>query len=923
MLTCRYASSPLLKSSANLALRLAATASSSKGPASDVRSRAERRREKPKRKNKSRHDGSKQRKKRKPALWDDDMKAALEASKIGRSVHGIRPPIRSSSPAALTYRSPLSHGPLEPRFLSPDNAYFARQLRLSDPRPYWKINTPESNDPYANLLRKIPTANVVAGASNRAMTRAEAKRKKREEVERMFSGANGELSLNTGEHSTSLQNEWPSENWKDDWGADKLVPDNWVPPKAAATKNVKAFARDKRLDDSGPPHLGSPFSGTDVGNESLPYYATSYQRVVEGTISPSNNEVITQDLVPPSPQRPVAKLAHGLERVLFNPGVHWVQDFRTRVYNFNPWLQEVPKVVDFAFDRVGGFIKSSRDMDLRTLAQREGAKFVGSTSSLSGMLSQLYFLISSMKPTNTSMLSTPYANLAADFTPGQRLPVSVLLHYKDGVYATDSDPSDPGMQERNVLTWMGTMLENFLTHPPEEFETLLRKNTPPAKEPDNRREAYRYSKFGSYVMRSQLDCHDSRLPGTGVFDIKTRAALPIRMDLFNIEENSGYLIYKQHGVLESFEREYYDLIRSAFLKYNFQARIGNMDGIFAAYHNTAQMFGFQYIPLEDIDEALFGVKGVGDQVFEMCLSLLEAVSHEITHHLPEQDISCLWYTEDDGSVLHVWAEPVDWDARNGPQPIVQLDITTNNLINGSTVPAQNAIPKISKEHWSVHFKIQTAQLDFMQIRQNRQVVRNEQLKYWALPSGMDMQQFARHWATGMDWGQTGNTSQEFTPSRFKAPDGRVEYMRGLARRGRKMTEKMSRSDAGKPKVVLGGGDGKGSTLLRFNGQALDLKETLKEYLDEMAVKKSLRSDGGNKALLDGLVEILQKTATPAVQAVDQDEVEADVPTPAEVVQLEVDQPPLISEQDEDIPLDETTSSTTSPSPSSSSSTSES
>jgi len=36
-------------------------------------------------------------------------------------------------------------------------------------------------------------------------------------------------------------------------------------------------------------------------------------------------------------------------------------------------------------------------------------------------------------------------------------------------------------------------------------------------------------------MRSQLDCGDSRLPGTGVFDIKTRAALPIRLDLFNYE----------------------------------------------------------------------------------------------------------------------------------------------------------------------------------------------------------------------------------------------------------------------------------------------------------------------------------------------------------------------------------------------------
>jgi hypothetical protein len=36
-------------------------------------------------------------------------------------------------------------------------------------------------------------------------------------------------------------------------------------------------------------------------------------------------------------------------------------------------------------------------------------------------------------------------------------------------------------------------------------------------------------------MRSQLDGVDKRLPGTGVFDIKTRAALPIRLDMMNHE----------------------------------------------------------------------------------------------------------------------------------------------------------------------------------------------------------------------------------------------------------------------------------------------------------------------------------------------------------------------------------------------------
>lgn len=183
---------------------------------------------------------------------------------------------------------------------------------------------------------------------------------------------------------------------------------------------------------------------------------------------------------------------------------------------------------------------------------------------------------------------------------------------------------------------------------------------------------------GDYVMRSQLDCYDPRLPGTGIFDIKTRAAMPIRHDIMNWEvnqysleaimfvlsfcitqENSGYQINKLQGQLESFEREYYDLIRSAFLKYrcgpcvymnvanpellgfsssfsSFQARIGNMDGVLVAYHNTARIFGFQYIPLEEMDERLYGNKLAGPLVFEKCTALLQIITDEITHHFPEQ-----------------------------------------------------------------------------------------------------------------------------------------------------------------------------------------------------------------------------------------------------------------------------------------------
>lgn len=61
-----------------------------------------------------------------------------------------------------------------------------------------------------------------------------------------------------------------------------------------------------------------------------------------------------------------------------------------------------------------------------------------------------------------------------------------------------------------------------------------------------------------------------------------------------------------------------------------------MDGVFVTYHNTARVFGFQYIPLEEMDTRLYGNKDAGPYVFEKCLELLQAINNEIIHHLPDQ-----------------------------------------------------------------------------------------------------------------------------------------------------------------------------------------------------------------------------------------------------------------------------------------------
>ncbi|KAL1748055.1 mitochondrial protein Pet127-domain-containing protein [Schizophyllum fasciatum] len=540
------------------------------------------------------------------------------------------------------------------------------------------------------------------------------------------------------------------------------------------------------------------------------------RRRIEGLIEPEEDPKPTLEDIPPrSPHKPIARLAHGLDRVLFNPGVHWMRDPRSHVYNFTPALEHLPKVTDFAFERVEGFVKSSRDEDLQALAVSEKKPFAGSTSSLTGMLSHIYFLISANRNVDISPLSRAFENKPVDFTPGQRSPASTVFNYTDGVYMIDSDEDKPGVKsDQNILTWMGTLLEKYFTMEPESFVKYLR-NTDHAKtdgESEDMREAYRYSKSRSFIMRSQLDCVDPRLPGTGVFDMKTRACMAIRMDLLNFEESSGYLIRQQHGLLESFEREYYDLIRSAFLKYSFQARIGNMDGIFCAYHNVARVFGFQYFGLEEIDARLFGMgAGAGDRVFGKCVALLETVAEEVAGCFPRESVKATWETLEGSGVLRVWVQPVEWDGDESEKPIVELDVTSASYLGNRPVKGYVAVPSV-EQPWTIHYTISRSSDSFADIRRRLAGARERQTFAMSLPSGISREQISEFLAS-LNFGGTASEGEaearvareltSYAPELFRRPGETTQKLRALAREGREEIMSREEREKGKPKIVLG------------------------------------------------------------------------------------------------------------------------
>ncbi|KAK0728231.1 mitochondrial protein Pet127-domain-containing protein, partial [Lasiosphaeria miniovina] len=362
------------------------------------------------------------------------------------------------------------------------------------------------------------------------------------------------------------------------------------------------------------------------------------------------------------PQPPVPRLSYGLDRVLFNPGVYQLQDPRSRVFNFDPYLARIMPAQEFDFDALKQFVSSSKDKTLHAMASELGKRYSGSTSSMTAALSHFHFLLSSWRPISTKAMSQDFEVDSEKFTKITRAPAASFLHYKDGVYAIDADKE---FDMANLLSLLGKSMEKLLTLPKEEFEKYRKtKSDQLTHAQRNDPEAYHYTTMGDFMMRSQLDAYDPRVPGTGMFDLKTRAVVSIRMDIQGIKKGANYEIRGRLGQWESFEREYYDMIRSAFLKYSLQVRMGRMDGIFVAFHNTERIFGFQYISLPEMDQALHGTTNtdLGDQEFKASLHLYNEALNLVTKEFPEQSLRIHVETrEGDPPSMRIFARPVTND----------------------------------------------------------------------------------------------------------------------------------------------------------------------------------------------------------------------------------------------------------------------
>ncbi|EGG04691.1 uncharacterized protein MELLADRAFT_88654 [Melampsora larici-populina 98AG31] len=402
-------------------------------------------------------------------------------------------------------------------------------------------------------------------------------------------------------------------------------------PHAEATLETDILASHPLFDPSQAPEPpNSPGTKPDA-NFSFSYTSIPFEPVITST-----------------PQPKVATLAHGLSRVLFNPGVHWLQDPRTMVYNFDHRLQDLITPDEFNFDALTPYITSSRDEQLTGLAHENDRKYCGSTSSMTQTLSQIYLMLNGSRPLNKKV----------ELTPGAKMPASILLNYNA---STVSSPIET------------------------DFSTSLKNKDVVDLNETRVREAYAFGKTNLMMTRSQLDCQHDYLPGNGTFDIKTRATIAIRHDRLNHANAAGYQIRSSQGPLESFEREYLDLIRSAFLKYQFQARLGQMDGVFVAYHNTQRVFGFEYVPITKMDDALFGSHEEGDKVFKICLGYMERILEDATTAYPERSLRITSFAKGQNK-MWVFVQPADEPVTlEPPKEYTAFQYQNHNYLNGDIV----------------------------------------------------------------------------------------------------------------------------------------------------------------------------------------------------------------------------------------------
>ena len=342
-------------------------------------------------------------------------------------------------------------------------------------------------------------------------------------------------------------------------------------------------------------------------------------------------------------------LKHGLERLVRTPGIFPIEEITN--HTGNEFLKNIISPNPEVLAKFPAYTPPSKDKALLTAAHKENKRFVTGSSSITEELTHIYYLMSNFRSPDMTGLAKNYDHRNLNYMSAYRKPTTFMLRRlaKD-IYAIDGD-SGLVPELNKDLSDMGIVLEAMLTTDEEVYRRICDPQSGITKEEIadilKGGRSHKMRTMGDMLIRSQIDCESMDENGRYfVFEIKTRATAPLRYDVKNIPLYLDYKILKRSGSSESFELEYFDLIRSILTKYYFQVKIGNMDGAFLCYHNTKEIFGFQYLQLHEIEKRAFGSTELGEFVLKTTVQIHQMVLQEVLRLFPEEDILRIGYFSD-------------------------------------------------------------------------------------------------------------------------------------------------------------------------------------------------------------------------------------------------------------------------------------
>ena len=380
--------------------------------------------------------------------------------------------------------------------------------------------------------------------------------------------------------------------------------------------------------------------------------------------------VLPQSVKPPA-------LDLDLAEVIRNPGIYPLKLLK-KIYKNDElhFYENLPTPEMIEFENFEKYMKPSEDPNLKKMMKTGNYKFSSSTSGISSTLSHFFYKLTNFKSPHFYNLSDSYKEEPLKFMMYQRKPSMIVLKKNEnGHYSIDKNSIFDDKNEI-VLLKMGKYMEKLFTCSKTEFESRYVKKD--GKKPETFKDEGDYFNFVSYdkiLLRSQIDCAGKDKFGNDiVFEIKTRAASPIRYDVHNYFDYLNYDMNSLLGKHSSYEREFYDLVRGAFLKYLFQLKIGGMDGAFIGYHNTQKIYGFEYISLSDIERRIFGNCNFSNIIFKASLKMLEETLEYILKDFPnEEKIYIGLFANEWKGTLDIFVELVNENSYNDLDKLPNLE----------------------------------------------------------------------------------------------------------------------------------------------------------------------------------------------------------------------------------------------------------